>query len=433
MSKTVLVTMPEQEGSKSVVEKWLKAPGDFVGIHEPIVEISTDKVTIEIASPATGELYKIFKHENSDVMPGETLAEILLFGEPTVRTSTSPLEKIQSEFTDTTENKAAREEKSTREEKPTSKEYKMLLSPAVRKLVRRYRIDVSKIKGTGKKGRVTHKDVLDYVKVAETQRVLHKENVPPVIPPIKDKSAITTMKLSGQETEFASQSRFVTHSPMRKQIANHMVESMLQTAPHVTAIFEANMRNVITHRNKSKQAFAKQGVNLTFTSYFAMATALATQAVMEVNSRWHDDRLEIFPYCNVGIATAVENGLIVPVLKNVQNLSLIGVANELQKLTQKARSGRLSGEDIQHGTITITNHGVSGSLIATPIINQPQSAILGIGKMQKRVVVEEINGQDCIQIQPMIYVTLTIDHRALDGFQANKFLSAFVDVLENWQ
>lgn len=431
MSKTVLVTMPEQEGSKSVVEKWLKAPGDFVGIHEPIVEISTDKVTIEIASPATGELFKIFKHENSDVMPGETLAEILLFGEPTVRTSTSPLEKIQSDFTSKME--SIGKEKPTREEKPTSKEYKMLLSPAVRKLVRKYRIDVSKIKGTGKKGRVTHKDVIDYVKMADTQRVSHSKNIPPTPPSMKDKSAITTMKLSGQETEFASQSRFVNHSPMRKQIANHMVESMLQTAPHVTAIFEANMKNVIAHRNKSKQAFAKQGVNLTFTSYFALATALATQSVMEVNSRWHDDRLEIFPYCNVGIATAVENGLIVPVLKNVQNLSLIGVANELQKLTQKARSGRLSGEDIQHGTITITNHGVSGSLIATPIINQPQSAILGIGKMQKRVVVKEVNGEDCIQIQPMIYVTLTIDHRALDGFQANKFLTAFVDVLENWQ
>ena len=424
MSKTVLVTMPEQEGSKSVVEKWLKAPGDFVGIHEPIVEISTDKVTIEIASPATGELYKIFKHENSDVMPGETLAEILLFGEPTVRTSTSPLEKIQSEF--------ERKIDAVSQEKSTSQENKMLLSPAVRKLIRRYRIDVSKIKGTGKKGRVTHKDVTEYIKIAETQRVLQDENTPPTVT-IKDKSAITTMRLNGQETEFASQSLFVPHSPMRKQIANHMVESMLQTAPHVTAIFEANMSNVIAHRNKSKQAFAKQGVKLTFTSYFAMATALASQAVPEVNSRWHDDRLEIFPYCNVGIATAVDNGLIVPVLKNVQNLSLIGIANELQRLTQKARNARLGGEDIQHGTITITNHGVSGSLIATPIINQPQSAILGIGKMQKRVVVAEVNGQDCIQIQPMIYVTLTIDHRALDGFQANKFLTAFVDVLENWQ
>ena len=187
MSKTVLVTMPEQEGSKSVVEKWLKAPGDFVGIHEPIVEISTDKVTIEIASPATGELYKIFKHENSDVMPGETLAEILLFGEPTVRTSTSPLEKIQSEF--------ERKIDAVSQEKPTSQENKMLLSPAVRKLIRRYRIDVSKIKGTGKKGRVTHKDVTEYIKIAETQRVLQDENTPPTVT-IKDKSAITTMRLN---------------------------------------------------------------------------------------------------------------------------------------------------------------------------------------------------------------------------------------------
>ncbi|BBM84633.1 dihydrolipoamide acetyltransferase family protein [Candidatus Uabimicrobium amorphum] len=424
MSRTVLVTMPEQEGSKSVVEKWLKAPGDLVGIHEPIVEISTDKVTIEIASPATGELYKIFKEENSEVMPGEKLAEILLFGEPTVRTPTSPLQKIQREF----------EKKEQQQESQESQDSKTLLSPAVRKLIRKNNIDVSKIHGTGKKGRVTHKDVIAYIKMSETHRIQE----PPMRPSetlstMKSKNVRPTTKLNVQEPPQPSDSKFVPHSPMRKQIANHMVQSMLQTAPHVTAIFEANMTNVIAHRNENKQAFSEQGVKLTFTSYFAMATALAAQAVPEVNSRWHDDRLEIFPHCNVGIATAVDNGLIVPVLKNVQHLSLIGIANELQKITQKAREGNLGGQDIQGGTLTITNHGVSGSLIATPIINQPQSAILGIGKMQKRVVVNEINGQDCIQIQPMIYVTLTIDHRALDGFQANKFLTAFVNILENWQ
>ena len=151
-----------------------------------------------------------------------------------------------------------------------------------------------------------------------------------------------------------------------------------------------------------------------------------------MNSCWHDDGLELFADCNIGIATALEGGLIVPVLHQAQNLDLYSIAEKLQDLTNRARNNKLEQHEVHNGTFTITNHGVSGSLIATPIINQPQSAILGIGKLEKRVVVSEVKGTDSIQIKPMIYVTLTIDHRALDGFQANTFLTKFVEVLENW-
>jgi 2-oxoglutarate dehydrogenase E2 component (dihydrolipoamide succinyltransferase) len=164
-----------------------------------------------------------------------------------------------------------------------------------------------------------------------------------------------------------------------------------------------------------------------------MAAAEALRAVPEVNSRWHDEALEVFGDCDIGVATAVEGGLIVPVIHRAQTLDLFAIAVRLQQITEKARKGRLAAEDLQGGTFTITNHGVSGSLIATPIINQPQSAILGIGKLEKRVVVASADGADAIQIKAMAYVTLTIDHRALDGFQANVFLGKFVETLEHWK
>lgn len=225
----------------------------------------------------------------------------------------------------------------------------------------------------------------------------------------------------------------VPHTPMRRRIASHMVESMLHTAPHVTSVFDADLTAVVAHRAEHKAGFAARGVRLTYTAYFVAAAAEALQAVPEVNSRWHDEALEVIEDLNIGIATALgKDGLIVPVLKQAQVLGLFGIAKGLQDLTERARTGKLTQADVQGGTFTITNHGTTGSLIATPIINQPQSAILGIGKMEKRVVVLEERGRDSLHIMPRAYVTLTIDHRALDGYAANLFLSKFVETLEKW-
>jgi 2-oxoglutarate dehydrogenase E2 component (dihydrolipoamide succinyltransferase) len=211
-----------------------------------------------------------------------------------------------------------------------------------------------------------------------------------------------------------------------------MVESALKTAPHVTAVFEADLSAILKHRQENYEPFSKKGVRLTYTAYFVVAAVKALQAVPEVNSRWHDDALELMEDCNIGFATAVEGGLLVPVIARAQTLDLWGIASRLQELTNKARTGKLEPQDLKNGTFTLTNHGVSGSLIATPIINQPQSAILGIGKLEKRPVVVVDNGVDVLQIKPMAYITLTIDHRALDGFQANRFLSKFTEVLASW-
>ena len=199
-------------------------------------------------------------------------------------------------------------------------------------------------------------------------------------------------------------------------------------------MFEADFSAIKAHRDAHKAVFAKKGVKLTYTAYLVAAAAEAMKVAPAINGRWHADRLELYDDINIGIGTALgTKGLIVPVLRQVQRLSLKGIAAGLEELVEKARAEKLTAADIRGGTFTISNHGVSGSLFAAPIIiNQPQSAILGVGKLEKRVVVREIGGVDAIQIRPMAYVSLTIDHRVIDGHQTNTWLSRFVDILESW-
>lgn len=220
---------------------------------------------------------------------------------------------------------------------------------------------------------------------------------------------------------------------MRRAIAEHM-SSSVAVAPHVTAVFEVDFSAIIAHRAAHKSDYADQGVKLTFTSYFLMACVRAMHAVPEVNSQWHDDGLELFSNINIGVGTALGNdGLIVPVVKNMQEKNLFGAATALQDMTERARNNSLRPDDVQGGTFTISNHGVSGSLVASPIIiNQPQSAILGVGKLEKRVVVRTVGDEDVLAVKPMAYVSLTIDHRALDGHQTNAWLSELVATIEGW-
>ena len=399
MAEKIDIILPEssQEGTESVIASWLKNVGDRIELYEPILEISTDKVNVEISSPADGVLIEILKHENEQIEIGDILGRIQLVEEGSEQKEIAPIQpadKIQ-QITETVLSDSEFTNQETR------------LSPSVRRLVKQHNINVSQIKGSGKRGRISFQDVENYLETS-----------------VKDqpKEAVID-KLTDRK---------IAHTPMRLSIAHHMVESMLKTAPHVTAIFDADMSAIIKHRGNHKVDFQRRGVKLTYTAYFVKAVVDALHAVPEVNSCWHDDGLELFADCNIGIATALDRGLIVPVVHQAQNLDLFGIAEKLQDLTNRARNNKLEQHEVHNGTFTITNHGVSGSLIATPIINQPQSAILGIGKLEKRVVVSEVKGTDSIQIKPMIYVTLTIDHRALDGFQANTFLTKFVEVLENW-
>jgi pyruvate/2-oxoglutarate dehydrogenase complex dihydrolipoamide acyltransferase (E2) component len=289
------------------------------------------------------------------------------------------------------------------------------LSPVVKKLAQENNLDVSRISGSGEGGRITKKDV-EAVLASGSQAPMRlspapvaKQLFPKAFP---DAVPGTVMKLN----------------PVRKAIADHMIRSKT-VSPHVTTIMEADMSSVAAHRAANKEPFATQGVNLTFTAYFVAAIAAACQAYPIVNSSWSEEGVAVHGQINVGIATALDpDGLIVPVIKNAAALLLPDLARAVNDLSGRARAKQLKPEEVQGGTITITNHGTSGSLFATPIINQPQCAILGVGVIQKRVVV--IN--DAIAIRPMVYLGLTFDHRILDGAVADYFLGTVKFTLENW-
>jgi 2-oxoglutarate dehydrogenase E2 component (dihydrolipoamide succinyltransferase) len=221
---------------------------------------------------------------------------------------------------------------------------------------------------------------------------------------------------------------------MRKLIAEHMVQSLLRAAPHVTSVFEVDMSAVNAHRSKHRAEFEERGAALTLSAYFVAAIVDAIRVVPEANSRWSEDALEIYETINIGVAAAIEGGgLIVPVLRGVESRDLFDIARGLNDLVARARARELSPADLRGGTFTLSNHGTSGSLLAAPIvINQPQSAILGIGKLEKRACVIEEAGGERIVVRSKCYVTLTIDHRVIDGGDANRFLQAFVARLESW-
>ena len=229
-------------------------------------------------------------------------------------------------------------------------------------------------------------------------------------------------------------SRRVPHTAVRKRIAEHMVQSLLRTAPHVTTVFEADLGAVLADRARRREEFERRGVPLTLTAYFVQGAVAAIRAVPEANSRWTETALEIYESIHIGVATAVEGtGLLVPVLRDADQRDLFETARGLSDLVTRARAGELTPADLRGGTFTLSNHGVSGSLLATPIvINQPQAAILGVGKLEKRAVVVEQGDEEKIIVRPRCYVTLTLDHRVMDGHQANHFLEVLVQTLGAW-
>lgn len=408
----------EQEGTKAVVGAWLKQAGDPVRQDEPVVELETDKVLVEVSAPCDGIL-EIVLEEGAEASPGAILGRIALAPDAAM----AQPDQGASTTTATAEPSTAQQE-TPPEQGESHRE--MRLSPAVRRLVAEYDLDPSRLQGTGRGGRLTRDDVV--------RAITARQQAPAQPAPAEDAAEPAATAANGRATTGAPEvSAQVPHSRMRRSIAEHMQRSVT-AAPHVTAVFEADFSAIIAHRQRHRAAFAEQGVNLTFTAYFVAAAVQAMAAAPEVNSRWHADYLELYRDINIGVGAALgDKGLIVPVIHKSQELSLLGIASRLQALTTAARDNALKAGDVQGGTFTISNHGVSGSLFASPIIiNQPQSAILGIGALEKRVVVREFDGVDSFQARPMAYVSLTIDHRVLDGSRTNAWLSRFVDVLQSW-
>jgi 2-oxoglutarate dehydrogenase E2 component (dihydrolipoamide succinyltransferase) len=285
----------------------------------------------------------------------------------------------------------------------------------VRRLLAEHGLEAAAVQGTGPGGRITVEDVLREANSAAPAAAATATAAPEAVRPA---------------TEGV---RRVPHSAVRRRIAEHMVQSLLHTAPHVTTVFEADLSAVLEDRARRREEFAHQGVPLTLTAYFVEAAVAAIRVVPEANSRWTNEALEIYTAVHIGLATAVEGvGLVVPVLRDAGARDLRGIARGLEDLVSRARAEKLTPADVRGGTFTLSNHGVSGSLLAAPIIiNQPQSAILGIGKLERRVVAVGQGEAEEIAVRPRCYVTLTLDHRVMDGHQANRFMQAFVDTLSS--
>jgi 2-oxoglutarate dehydrogenase E2 component (dihydrolipoamide succinyltransferase) len=381
----------EQEGTKAVVRAWLKRVGDAVAVNDPLVELETDKVTQEVPAPVAGILSEILLDSDAEAMPGALLGRIAVGG-----ASEAPVAAVETA--------AAAVKAASAPVAAAIHDREQRLSPSVKRALLQHGIDPARLTGTGRDGRITRDDVDAAVAAATTVSV-------------------------GEPATAQPRHGDIPHDRMRLRIAENMVRATSE-APHVTALFEADFSAIAAH----KKALAERGVKLSYTAYLIKAAAEAMVVTPAINGRWESDRIAIGDSVNIGVGTALgDKGLVVPVVKGAEGLSLEQVGAALDDLTARARAGKLTGGDVSGGSFTISNHGVSGSLLASPIIlHAGQAAILGVGKLEKRVVVRTIDGQDAILIRPMAYVTLTIDHRVVDGHQTNAWLSRFVDILESW-
>ncbi len=426
------VIMPQLGESvvEGTVSKWLKQVGDAVQEFEPILAVSTDKVDTEIPAPASGVLLQIYVPEGATVERGVLLAVIGQPGEKAPEAgapAAQPARVAAQSSAPAAENGGAGAQR---------------YSPVVARMAAEHNLDLSRIKGTGLGGRVTKKDVEAHLAAGSASTTEKAPELAPWEQPVNGDLFKPTDELfrtarpaaptpaPAPAPGAALPGELVPLSNMRRLIAEHMVRSKLQTAPHVTTVFEVDMSRVMAHWKANEEPFAKQGLRLTLTAYFVAALVRACQAQPTLNARWTEDGLYVHSVINVGMAVALSEGLIVPVIKNAQDLNLSGLARQVSDLATRARSKALRPEDTAGGTITLTNHGVSGSLFATPIINQPQSAIVGVGAVQKRVVV--LDESDSIAIRPMLYATLTFDHRVADGAVGDAFLATFKKTLETW-
>jgi len=433
----IKIAADQLEGTQATFSTWLVSVGDVVIEGQPVAELETDKVSMEICAIADGMIESLIVKEGDKIEPEQSLGKIKQGA--TVTDDSTKDNKVDDDSTDQnkpppsprtipiqTDNKFT--DSQLTELNASGRE---LVSPAVRRLLLENNLNIEQINGSGKRGRVTRDDVISAIK---SDSLMTKKA------PEKSLTKFANSPFDQVLPESrALQSQLIPHSNMRKSIASHMVNSLLKTSPHVTSVFEMDMSNIIEHRKWHKKEYLECGVKLTFTAYFLSAMAKAVAKVPQVNAQFHEDALEIFSDVNIGVGTALggsgleDSGLVVPVVQQVQAMNLFQIAKSLNQQTEKARTNKLRPSDMKNGTLTISNYGVSGSILATPIIiNQPQVAILGIGKLEKRVVVEDINGVDTMVIKPKCYVSLSIDHRALDAHQTNLYLSEFVSVIENW-
>ncbi len=424
------VVMPQMGESifEGTITKWLKKPGDKVQRDEPLFEISTDKVDAEIPAPASGVLQEIKVTEGNTVQVNTVVG---LIGDGTATAAASvpaparaaastpaPAEtQPKKEAPPAPAVAAATTSTSTSEEDETSD---VRSSPLVRKLAREHNVDLARVNGTGTGGRVTKQDILDFVE----HRAAAPAATAPATPSAPRQPAPPPPAIPGD---------LVPMSQMRKIIAQRMIESR-RTSAHVHAMFEIDITRIVNLRNKLKAGFEQRyGARLTFMPFFVRAAIIALQQFPIVNSSMEGESLRYHKHVNVGIAVALDWGLIVPVLKNADELNFLGLQRGITDLGERARSKKLLPTDVEGATFTVTNPGQFGAVFGLPIINQPNAAILGVGGITKQpMVVTDKDGNDSIAIRSVVHLTLGYDHRIIDGAVADQFMALVKKTLENW-
>jgi 2-oxoglutarate dehydrogenase complex dihydrolipoamide succinyltransferase (E2) component len=417
-SALVEVTMPQMGVSVAdgTIAEWKKQPGDWVEADETICDVTTDKIDVEIPSPASGRLARIIAEPGETVAVGAPIAEI----DPAARPGEAHPDEHEEAAAEPTAGSAEGEEENG--EVDRSRFY----SPVVLRIAEKHGIDLSQVEGTGIGGRVRKRDVLAVVEAggAETEeRPLHIESpYRPEPEPAAEPAAAT----AGDGQAAVAPERREPLSTMRQAIARHMVESR-RTSAHCTTVIEVDMSSVVARRAELREAMARRGVNLTYLAFVAAATVESLADFPIVNASLDGGEIVYHDDVNLGIAVALDDGLIVPVIPNAERLSVEGLAAAIGDLAERARAKRLEPDEVRGGTFTITNPGQFGTVLATPIINQPQVAILDLEAVVKRPVVDG----DAIAIRPMTNLCLSFDHRALDGATAARFLAAIKARLES--
>ena len=436
------VVMPQMGESiaEGTISRWLKKVGEKVERDEPLLEISTDKVDAEIPSPAAGILTEIVANEGETVAVNSVVGRIAGEGGATAQASApspqqaaAPAPKPQSAPSDPPANESdddAGEDDgnvTSLDERRRTKS-----SPLVRKIAKENNIDVAQVPGTGVSGRVTKNDILEFIQnprpaAAQPQKQQQKPAAAASAPAAKQAPAAPRVQFAQGQSAMVE-----PLSVMRKKIAKHMVQSK-QTSAHVHTVFEVDLTNVDKLRRQHKDAYAERGVKLTFMPFIVQAVIAGLREFPILNASMDDNNLTYHRDLNIGIAVALDWGLIVPVLKRADEQNILGLSRSINDIGERARTKKLTPDDVQGGTFTITNPGVFGGLFGLPIINQPQVAILGVGGVKKRPVVIESKDGDSIAIRSMCYFSLGFDHRLIDGAVADQFMARVKSIVEAGQ
>jgi 2-oxoglutarate dehydrogenase dihydrolipoamide succinyltransferase (E2 component) len=446
----VEVAMPQMGVSvaEGTIVEWRKRAGDWVEADEPICDVTTDKIDVEIPSPATGRVKQILVEPGETVAVGTRLAEIDTAASPgEAHPDESDASRAQPEPAEADAPAAGPEPERAGDGATAAgaadgeRDRSGFHSPVVRRIAEKHSIDLANVTGTGIGGRVRKRDVLAYIESGAAQPTRPPEREPAPEPVLHTESPYRPEEPTAAPGEPAPAApateapavlpseRREPMSPMRTQIARHMVESR-RTAAHCTTIVEVDLSRVVARRAELKEAMARRGVPLTYLAFVARATVMALQEQPILNASIDGEEVVFHDQINLGIAVALDDGLIVPVIRSAERLSLEGLAAGIADVAGRARSGNLQPDDVHGGTFTITNPGQFGAVLATPIINQPQVAILDLEAVVKRPVVVSGPDGDSIAIRPMTYLCMSWDHRALDGAVAARFLGRIRELLE---